>query len=402
MDITINRKAQQEAPRKNISKAAAEYREITSAELARIFGEDSPLRRDNGSDGALTVTGYQVAVSRVSEALASLPINIGQDESHPVRMLLKRRPNPQTSGNVFKAKIQTDALIYGNGYAEIERNNAGDPIALWQLDPTRVVRKAPSRLIDNYQYTPQNGGEIRTIEARNMFHIMGFTLDGYTGVNMIEVLRNALDRGVFVMRFGRVYFKNYAKPSLVVSVDDEWANEEDIDSLAKSWRERNGGDGAGGTAVVPFKVKVDSVSSDADKAQLVEAEKQVLREFLRVYGVPPVVGGDFENANYSNSVQQYRAFATVCLRPWTERWASEIESKLLSDADPSEVTFALHEWIAEARTDYYKAALNNQAWLTADEVRDELGRGTMEIEEEPAPEIPTEEEVQNDDGIQDN
>ena len=87
---------------------------------------------------AMMYSPFWAAVRVISGTLAFLPLLVykrnGDDkervQNHPAYELLHNRPNPLMDALTFKETRQAHALTYGNGYAEIQRNGAGVPIAL--------------------------------------------------------------------------------------------------------------------------------------------------------------------------------------------------------------------------------------------------------------------------------
>ena len=83
----------------------------------------------------------------ISEAVGSLPPTLYQKDSkgrltraeaHPLFHLLAREPNVEATRPVVFETAQAHALLYGNAYLEIERDNGGRPVAMWNLHPSFV------------------------------------------------------------------------------------------------------------------------------------------------------------------------------------------------------------------------------------------------------------------------
>ncbi|KKM20615.1 hypothetical protein LCGC14_1643710 [marine sediment metagenome] len=73
---------------------------------------------------------------------------------------------------------QAHALCYGNGYAEIQRDGGGRPIALWPLLPDKTFRKISPEGVPFYEVHPTKGGVV-TLPDYNVLHIKGLGYDGY-------------------------------------------------------------------------------------------------------------------------------------------------------------------------------------------------------------------------------
>src|SRR5574338_907683 len=118
------------------------------ATIARYFG-GSPVSSGVAvtETTAMNYSAVWAAVNLISSDIGRVPLLLYKREQgggktrfegHPLYRLLKDRPNPQMGSMVFRRTLQAHALIWGNGYAEIERDAAGRPVALWPLMPYAV------------------------------------------------------------------------------------------------------------------------------------------------------------------------------------------------------------------------------------------------------------------------
>ena len=115
-------------------------------------------------ESALTYSAVWGCVRLVSEHIAMMPHRVHEQKgdkrevasSHAVDHLLYRQANPETNAFDFKQSLLAEALLNGNGIAEIDRVRSGDPGALWQIDSGRVnpTRDTAGRLV----YEISNGG----------------------------------------------------------------------------------------------------------------------------------------------------------------------------------------------------------------------------------------------------
>ena len=144
---------------------------------------DFMLEALSGGVGAETALEYPAVfrgVSLLAGDVAKLPLVVyerlkggGKDRatSHPAYKLLRYKPNEFQTANVFRELLQAQAILWGNGYAFIERAKTGAPGALLPLDPsvTRPFRK--NRRL--WYETLVGAGERIVIEGDDVFHIMG-------------------------------------------------------------------------------------------------------------------------------------------------------------------------------------------------------------------------------------
>ncbi len=115
-------------------------------------------------ENSLELTAVWAAVRMISSTIATLPLpvyrrtNDGKERApeHPVYRLLHDRPNPEMSSYVWRETTMAHLLLWGAGFSEIERNGAGDPVALWPLHPANVrIERVGSERV----YVVRVGGE---------------------------------------------------------------------------------------------------------------------------------------------------------------------------------------------------------------------------------------------------
>ena len=107
---------------------------------------------------AMQVTAVYACVRILSEAIASLPLNVyvnhadGSMEKtygHNLSYLLHDAPNPEMTSFIFRETLMSHLLLWGNAYAQIVRNGMGQVVALYPLLPHKmdVSRDSSGQLI---------------------------------------------------------------------------------------------------------------------------------------------------------------------------------------------------------------------------------------------------------------
>jgi phage portal protein BeeE len=113
-----------------------------SPELAKYWGRGSTSTGITVNEQtAFGVSAFYCAVVMIAEDIASLPLFLfdgKQRSSQPLNRLLHDQPNPEMTSFCMRSTWLMNALTFGNGYAEIERDGAGRPAALWPLQSTTV------------------------------------------------------------------------------------------------------------------------------------------------------------------------------------------------------------------------------------------------------------------------
>lgn len=193
--------------------------------------------------------------------------------SHPVYKLIHGTPNPYMTPQVFWETITSHAVSWGNGYAEIEWDNALRPIALWPIMPNVIEpvvetisysrgRKA-SKLWYRYR-----GSE--RIEPEDLLHIHGLGFDGLQGYSPVYLARQSLGLTLAAERFGAALFGNHAIPGLALQHPKELSKSAH-ERLNKSLDLRYSREGAHGTIILEEGMTISkSLTIPPDDAQFLE------------------------------------------------------------------------------------------------------------------------------------
>ena len=296
-----------------------------------------------------------------------------RDPAHPAYKLLDRKPNEETNATVFKQTLQFHALFKGNGYAYIGLDGAGRPLELLILDPDRVT---PVRREGVLAYRVEIKTEARFLDPDHIFHLRGMGYDGLQGYGVLRLAREAIGLNLAASEFGARFFKNNAKPNLVLEHPAEMSPDAQK-NFYRSWDERfNGLTNAHKTAILEEGMKAHELSISARDAQLADAMKSNLREIANFFGLPPHKLGDEWRGAYNSREQDNQAYFDGTLDFWFVQWESEANAKLLStreqDEDTHTIEFvrqALLRADLQARAEYYWKATGGKPWMAPNEVR---------------------------------
>lgn len=303
-------------------------------------------------DTGMTQSTVWACIRVISESLAGMPWRTGTISptwttnpiAHPNNdWLLNYSPNPETTAFMFRETLWAWALGWGNGYAEIERNLfTGEPVALWQLHPSRV--KPMRDGADNLVYEVTNDGREPTyLQPRNMFHLMGPSPDGLVGWSVIRMHARTIGLAMAQEENAATFNANDSTPGGVLEHPGK-LSEQARKNLDESWNRRHRGPSNRRTvAILEEGLKWSQTSIDPNDSKLVEQMQLTPSMICRIFGVPPhKVAASIPNASnmYSNVEQNELAFVKDTLRPWAERGESEADIKLFGRNNQSKlVTF---------------------------------------------------------------
>lgn len=296
---------------------------------------------------ALGISAVYCAVKVISEAVGSLPLVMYKKakdgtrttaEKHPLYNLLHDAPNPNHTRPVFFETLMSHALLYGTGYAEIERNNAGDPIALWPISPRYVLVKRDTvtgeyfyevRLPVNVTGNPMDGGNVVTIPQEDMLAVPGIGPDGSAGYSLLKIARHNLGYSAAVDQFGQFYFGNSARLGGIITSPTE-LTEEARENLRTSWSQLYSGvHNTARTALLEQGLTYQGLTYD-DKGGMYTTTRQFqIAEVSRLFNISPTKLHELGRATWGNLSTLNTDFYVTTLRPWLEKIEAEIERKMI-------------------------------------------------------------------------
>lgn len=315
--------------------------------LADSFGS-STKAKVNVTDGrALGLSAFWQAVRIISETVATLPIglyqvadngNVKHLRTHRADKLIARRPSDLLTSYKFRETMQAIATVRGNAYALIERDEVARPRALHILNPHAVT---PFMSKGDLYYRIWDSKQI--VHHLDIIHIRGINIlqtlyndndeMGLLGENPIFRSRESLAVGIAAQEFEGTtmgkggHIDGYLK--LAGKID---ANERRL--VEDSWQRRVGGyDGQVRTPVLGGGMEYHRIALTPQESMLMETRKFSVEEIARILNIPQHKLGHLDRASFNNIEQLARDFYIQTVRPWTENWESELEMKLLTEAE---------------------------------------------------------------------
>lgn len=297
---------------------------------------------------AMNIAGVWACVKRISEDVASLPLNIYEKlqprgnrvaDELDIYDLLHDAPNKEMTSYVWRETSQAHVLLWGNLYSEIQRDAANRVVALWPRHPskTKPVRNIAGEI--EYQTTDgMTGGRGRVIAAADMLHVPGLGWDGLIGMSVVHMAAQSLGLSLATEAFGAKYFGNGAQPGGLLTTPPGIDTLDPIarDNMSKSWREAQGGDKQGSIAIMEGGVTYTALGVPPEASQFLQTRQFQIAEIARWFAMPLHMLADLSRAQHSNIEQQAIEYVQSCLRPWLVRWEQELVRKLFPSGKPAE------------------------------------------------------------------
>lgn len=358
---------------------------------------------------ALQVPDVLACVTRISGAIAGQPIKIyerietGQKilrhskrmaVEHPMFDVLRYRPNDEMTRATFVRTFVCHMLLWGNGYAEIQRDAVGRPVALWPRNPTRT---RPRRLLqpipddenpypmvyitsEGMEQMDQNfaegvTGQERVIRKENMLHVPGLALDGRLGQDTVWLCRQSIGLSLAAEKYAAKFFGNGATPSGILEHPGT-LKKELRDALRNMWMESQGGENIHRPAILEGGLKFTKIAALPSEAQMIEARKQQRSEIAAIFGMPITMLGE-TGASRANAEQVALEFVNYTLRPWVVAIEEEMKVKLFPEAQVGRNAGRTYMALIELRNlelpdanskRFYYGAARQWGWETANGV----------------------------------
>jgi len=305
--------------------------------------------------------------------------------NNTVDKLLRLSPNGETNSMMFRIFLIQQALIYGNGYAEIERDLAGRVVALWPIPSSHVQ---PMRRGDTNElvYRIVGGGLTSRdpdayLQKRDIYKVSNFhTKDGIHGLGILEYAAETLGTAKGADKFANSLFSNGGMPSGTLSTESTLSPDA-MERLKESWDSAHSGRKVGGTAILEQGLKYSAISHDPQVLQFLESREFSVLEIARFLRIPPTKLFDIKAATFNNVENSNLEVATDTLDAWARALEIEADVKLLSNSFnglKSEIDLqAVFRGDMETRSQYFTRLMQAGA-ITPNQIRVSEGKAPYE------------------------
>lgn len=394
----------------------------------RVFRTGRTAGVHIGPDSALTVSAVWACIRYLTYTVAMLPWDVKSDSSkgteiqkrHPVARLIGKRVSDDYTSFQFREMMLNWSLRHGNGYAEIERDIMGRPLALHPIHPVRVAvfRDLETQKV-YYEVGNNYGGTVR-IEAADMFHLRGFG-ESVVGVNVMAYAADSIGWTKAAQLFGAAFFGNGSVMSGIVK-SKRRLSEAGMKGIRMEFEEfHKGAQKSNRVAVLDNELEYTPLGIEPEKGQFIQTNQHLIEEICRWFGVPPHKIYHLLRATFSNIEHQSIEVVTDSIMPWVRRFEDEADFKLFGNRSSVYTKMDLRELLrgdTDARIKRWRG-LREIGAMNVNEIRAEDGQNgigpdgdkyvmqgqytTLEkIGEEPEqqPQAPTSAPKENDDDSQ--
>ena len=293
-------------------------------------------------------------VNRIANPIANFPVSIVEPGAnggwvrvtqHPMSERLGLRPNDLMSSRTLRKTTQGHALLWGNGYQEIERNNRGEAVGLWPLLPDRT---RPKRKGDGLVFHTTIDSRTFELPQENVAHIMDLSHDGYIGMSQVALAREALGMAKALEEFGGKFFANDMKSGGFLMHPGRLGpqardNLRGPDGKQQATREnpaaaveRQGGlDNAHRVKVLEEGMKFIQTTIPPEDGQFLATRDFQIAEIARMYDVPLIMIQSHQGTTtWGTGIEQLMlGFIIQTVQPWVQATEQEYSWKLFTEAE---------------------------------------------------------------------
>jgi len=362
----------------------AETRDLTSWDLLQGTTYYSATGTPVSPEAA---AGHAVAhrcISVIAENLASVPLVLyrktadgGREPAteHPLYDVLQTQSSPLLTAYEAREALVVSCLLFGNGYAKVERNGRGQVSGLIPIPAGRVSveQLASGRL--RYRVSPITVSSSETLLQDDVLHLR-YRLDrttGFLGQSPISIAAATFGLALSQQEQAGSAAENAFRPSGILSFPDKLSGAGKEDIITKFQARLIGSLKANQPLVLDGGATWSNISFNSKDSEFLASRQLSNLDVCRIFGVPPTAAGIVDQATYSNVEGESRALVQRCLQPWAKRIEQTMNVSLLSPESRKSLFIShdldqlLHGDLA-ARYGAY-AIGRNGGWLSVNDIR---------------------------------
>ena len=303
---------------------------------------------DVDKDNALEMADVLTCVRVLAESVACLPLCIyaKNDDGgfkaydHPLYDILRWQPNANMTSYDLRLWLMIDALLRGNGVAQVIRDNTGNVVELYPLFANKIkYHLMPDGTLHYLYPDPEDEENELMLEQDEVLHIRTFSSGHLLSPSLIELGNDLFSGGKSAEAYTREFFENGSAVSGVIEYPDEM-DEETFQRLKEDWSARYSGTGnRHKTPILEGGAKFSPMNLNHAESQMLESRKYTRSQIAGLFRVPAHLINDLEKATFSNIEHQDLGFVKHTLRPWLCNWEQKLRMTCLNEAEKSNYYF---------------------------------------------------------------
>lgn len=318
------------------------FRTSDSTYPSEFMGNPSYAGEEVSHSSALALSAVWACVNLIAGTTSTLPCLVyrknpdGQKEladDHSLYRVLHDSPNFDQTAVDFWEWMSISLELYGNAYARIARNAAGQVNSLYPIAPQSMSVK---RTIDGgIEYEWSEEGKPFQRRERDVFHVRGFGGNPLGGLSTLSLARNTLGLSLAQERAAGETFKNGMRPSGILRFQDFLTKEQRELTETRLVEKFAGAMNAGRPLVLEGGTDWQQLTINPEDAQMLESRAFSVEEIARFFGVPPfMIGHTEKSTSWGTGIEQQTiGFQKYTLRRRLKRIEQAVVKQLMTPAD---------------------------------------------------------------------
>lgn len=296
---------------------------------------------DVTEDIAMRFATVFACVSKLSKTMATLPIHVFDRVSererkpvdHPLNRILTYMATPDSTGLTLRETMMANVLLWGNAYAEVVWSRDGTTIEQMIALPSRDItpRRTDTGELFFEQRMPAGGK--RRLPANRVLHVPGLSLNGLTGLSVIDYNRETLGLGIAAAEMSGSFYRSGFSGGFIQRDTDKVAGKLSPDGgqrVIDDIRKQIGGSGkAFGLALLRENMTYQGIDLSLKDAELLATRRFQRVDICGMFDVPLSKIHDLMDGIHDNVEQQDISWAKDSLAPWCIRFEMAIRKQLL-------------------------------------------------------------------------
>jgi len=332
------------------------------------------------------------AIARIASAAGSVPWNIkrrkGSDwedvENSALGDLL----------DTVNADIDTMTLmemtagwmaLYGNAYWHLMRPTPRSVPTAIRILPANLIEAIPGRgvrsnVVSGYRLLT---GAREVLPDIDVVHFRSFSTNPIYGLPPMAPLEPIVNMFSALTRYKYSLVKSGGVPATVLLTDKPKLSEKEREEFNALWSMWRTPENANHPFLLGSNSKLQPVGVDPDRIGAIELAAEARDTILGAYGVPPVVAGVLQNANYNTARSQRKQFWTETITPlYLRKIAGGVNEQMawqFEGVDGRDIrAFPDTSQVEALQEDKREAAETAKIWVlsgirTPNEIREEYG-----------------------------
>ena len=293
---------------------------------------------------ALNVSAIYSAINVKASAIAKLSVDVLQKTSgetkealqHPVYQLLKSRPNRFQTPYSFFHTMTTHRNLFGIAYVRMVFDKRGNVTELYLMNPAYVYVVEDENGQKFYIY--MNPIDLMVpnplvLSEDEIIRVPYLTLDGFIPKSPIAVARETAGVMLKQQKFLGSFYQNGTMTTGVLQIPTA-LNKDNKAKIREEWEKMNSAtDNAGRIAILDGGLEYKNLGLPLQDAEFIASMNYGIRDIARIFGIPPHLIGDLNNATFSNIEQQSLEFYLNTIQPECVSIEQELNFKLFTPSE---------------------------------------------------------------------